>query len=99
MQVLVAEDDHNVRRFFSKPSERGAMARSRPSRVITRWIVRSTRGRAAIILDVMLPGRDGFHVVCELRPRRVFTPAPAAAIDGCGLRATTSCGSRRVSPA
>src|SRR2546426_12695392 len=27
-----------------------------------------------IVLDVMLPGRDGFSVVSELRARGVFTP-------------------------
>jgi DNA-binding response OmpR family regulator len=29
---------------------------------------------SCIILDVMLPGRNGFDVVTELRSRSVFTP-------------------------
>ena len=29
---------------------------------------------AAVVLDVMLPGRDGFSVVRELREKQIFTP-------------------------
>src|SRR5207244_10661349 len=31
-------------------------------------------GFGCVVLDVMLPGRDGFSVVTEMRARGVFTP-------------------------
>ena len=74
MQVLVVEDDRNLRRFLSKALREegfGAVEVESGDRALDRALDASY---SCIILDVMLPGRDGFHVVTELRSRRVFTP-------------------------
>jgi len=74
MQVLVVEDDRNLRRFLSKALREegyGTVEVESGDRALDRALDASY---SCIILDVMLPGRDGFHVVTELRSRRVFTP-------------------------
>jgi DNA-binding response OmpR family regulator len=74
MQVLVVEDDRNLRRFLSKALREegfGAVEAESGDRALDRALAASY---SCIILDVMLPGRDGFDVVTELRSRRVFTP-------------------------
>lgn len=74
MQLLVVEDDRDLRRFLSKAfreegygvTEAGAGDRA---------LDRALDGKySCIILDVMLPGQDGFSVVGELRERGVLTP-------------------------
>ena len=74
MQLLVVEDDRDLRRFLSKAfrEEGYAVAETESGdRAIDRALDGSYH---CIILDVMLPGRDGFSVVEELRRRGVFTP-------------------------
>jgi len=74
MQVLVVEDDRDLRRFLSKAlREEGYSAVEAESG--DQALDRALDARfSCIILDVMLPGRDGFDVVTELRSRGVFTP-------------------------
>lgn len=74
MQVLLVEDDRNLRGFLRKAfreegyavdeCETGSSAIDRALR----------RAYDCIVLDVMLPERDGFEVVDELRKRSVLTP-------------------------
>jgi two-component system, OmpR family, response regulator len=74
VQLLVVEDDRDLRRFLSKAfrEEGYAVAETESGdRAIDRALDGSYH---CIILDVMLPGRDGFSVVEELRRRGVFTP-------------------------
>ena len=74
MQLLIVEDDKNLRRFLRNAlREEGYAVDEAESgdRALTRAL---ERGYACIVLDVMLPGRDGFSVVRELRQRRVLTP-------------------------
>lgn len=74
MQVLVVEDDRNLRRFLSKALREegyGAVEAESGDRALDRAL---DARYSCIILDVMLPGRDGFDVVTELRSRGVFTP-------------------------
>jgi two-component system OmpR family response regulator len=74
VQLLVVEDDRDLRRFLSKAfrEEGYAVAETESGdRAIDRAL---DGGYHCIILDVMLPGRDGFSVVEELRRRGVFTP-------------------------
>ncbi|HEV2749837.1 MAG TPA: response regulator transcription factor [Gemmatimonadales bacterium] len=74
MQVLLVEDDRDLRRFLSKAfKEEGYGVAETDSG--DRAIERALEGKySCIVLDVMLPGRDGFSVVEELRKRSVATP-------------------------
>jgi len=74
VQILVVEDDRDLRRFLSKAFREegyGVAETDSGDRALDRALDGSYN---CIILDVMLPGRDGFSVVEELRKRRVFTP-------------------------
>jgi DNA-binding response OmpR family regulator len=82
MQALAVEDDRDLRRFLSTTlreegygtgeAESGDRALDRARDV----------SYGCIILDVVLPGRDGFHVATELRSRGVFTPGAHADREG-----------------
>ena len=74
MQLLLVEDDRDLRRFLSRAfQEEGYDVAESESG--DRGLERALEGRfTCIVLDVMLPGRDGFGVVAELRARRVTTP-------------------------
>lgn len=74
MQILIVEDDRDLRRFLSKAFREegyGVTGAESGDRALDHAL-----GGAydCIVLDVMLPGRDGFAVVRELRERSVFTP-------------------------
>jgi len=74
VQILVVEDDRDLRRFLSKAFREegyGVAETDSGDRALDRALDGSY---SCIILDVMLPGRDGFSVVAELRQRGVFTP-------------------------
>jgi two-component system, OmpR family, response regulator len=74
MRVLVVEDEEALadllRRGLSEAGFRVDVVHDGPEA-----IQRATVGPFdAIVLDVMLPGADGFEVCAELRRRRVWTP-------------------------
>jgi two-component system OmpR family response regulator len=74
VQILIVEDDRDLRRFLSKAFREegyGVAEAESGDRGLERAL-----GTAydCIILDVMLPGRDGFSVVAELRQRGVLAP-------------------------
>lgn len=74
MQVLLVEDDRNLRGFLRKAfREEGYVVDECESgnHAIDRAL---RRAYDCIVLDIMLPERDGFEVVEELRKRAVFTP-------------------------
>jgi two-component system OmpR family response regulator len=74
MKILLVEDDRNLRAFLRKAlREEGYAVDYAESG--DRGLDRALKGDyACIVLDVMLPGRDGFSVVAELRQRGVTTP-------------------------
>lgn len=74
MQILLVEDDRNLRGFLRKAfREEGCAVDECESgdRALDRALRRSYD---CIVLDLMLPGLDGFSVVKELRQRSVHTP-------------------------
>ena len=74
MQLLLVEDDRDLRRFLSKAFREegyGVVEADSGDRALDRALDGTFN---CIVLDVMLPGRDGFSVVEELRKRGVFTP-------------------------
>ena len=74
MQLLLVEDDRDLRKFLSKAfREEGYGVTETESG--DRAVERALGARySCIVLDVMLPGRDGFSVVEEVRKRGVSTP-------------------------
>jgi two-component system OmpR family response regulator len=74
MRVLLVEDDRQLRGFLRKAfREEGYAVDETASgdRALERAL---STDYACIVLDVMLPGLDGFDVVTELRGRGVSTP-------------------------
>jgi len=74
VQILLVEDDRDLRRFLSKAFREegyGVTEAATGDRALEQAL-----GGAfgCVVLDVMLPGRDGFSVVSEMRARGVFTP-------------------------
>jgi two-component system OmpR family response regulator len=74
MRLLVVEDDRNLRAFLRKTfREEGYVVDASSSG--EEGLARGLGNRyACILMDLMLPGRDGFSVVEELRRRGVTTP-------------------------
>ncbi len=74
VQILLVEDDRDLRRFLSKALREegyGVTETDSGDRALERALEGSF---SCLVLDVMLPGRDGFSVVSELRKRGVATP-------------------------
>jgi two-component system OmpR family response regulator len=74
VRLLLVEDDRNLRGFLRKAfREEGYDVYEAESG--DRAVERALAGEYhCVVLDVMLPGRDGFAVVEELRRRNVATP-------------------------
>jgi DNA-binding response OmpR family regulator len=74
VQILLVEDERELRRFLAKAFREEGYA-TVEAESGDRALDRALDGSfSCIVLDVMLPGRDGFSVVEELRQRGVFTP-------------------------
>ena len=74
MQILLVEDDRDLRRFLAKAFKEegyGVTETDSGDRAVERALAGTY---SCLVLDVMLPGRDGFSVVAELRRRSVTTP-------------------------
>src|SRR5712691_13256254 len=74
VQILLVEDDRDLRRFLSKAFREegyGVTETDSGDRALERALEGSF---SCLVLDVMLPGRDGFSVVSELRKRGIATP-------------------------
>lgn len=74
MKILIVEDDRQLLGFLRKAlREEGFMVEhaDRGDRALERALDGS---HACILLDVMLPGLDGFEVVSALRARGITTP-------------------------
>jgi two-component system OmpR family response regulator len=74
VRVLLVEDDRDLRKFLGNAfREEGYDVDDADSG--DRAVERGLEGAYhCIVLDVMLPGRDGFAVVDELRARKIATP-------------------------
>jgi two-component system OmpR family response regulator len=74
MRVLVVEDEPKMAGLLKRGlDEEGHPADVAPSGEEALWMARS-EAYDAIVLDVMLPGLDGFATCRELRARGVWTP-------------------------
>src|SRR5258705_10890162 len=74
VQILLVEDDRDLRRFLSKALREegyGVTETDSGDRALERALEGSF---SCVVLDVMLPGGDGFSVVAELPKRAGSTP-------------------------
>jgi DNA-binding response OmpR family regulator len=74
MRLLLVEDDRNLRNFLKKAFQEEGYAvdyAESGDRGLERALATEY---SCIVLDIMLPGRDGFSVVEGLRERGVTTP-------------------------
>jgi heavy metal response regulator len=74
MRLLVVEDEARVRSFLRRGFREAALAVDDAADGETALEQALYRPYDAIVLDLMLPGRDGFEVLRELRARGCRTP-------------------------
>ena len=72
MRVLLVEDDKNLRTFLRKAFREEGYAVDEAA--TGEQALEAAAGYDCVVLDLMLPGRDGFEVVRELRARGDRTP-------------------------
>ncbi|MEE8062301.1 MAG: response regulator transcription factor [Gemmatimonadales bacterium] len=74
MRVLLVEDDRSLRSFLRKAFREEGYATDEAEtgdRALERAL---EQAYDCIVLDLMLPGRDGYSVIEELRRRQITTP-------------------------
>ncbi len=74
MRVLLAEDDKKVASHIRNALRQHGYAVDVVHRGDEALELAQTSGFDAIVLDVMMPGRDGLSVLRTLRERRIVTP-------------------------
>lgn len=74
MRALVVEDDKSVARFIEKGMREASYVVSLADNGEDGLRVALDGGHDVIVLDLMLPGRDGFSVLRSLRDKGVITP-------------------------
>ncbi|MFW5663344.1 MAG: response regulator, partial [Bacteroidota bacterium] len=74
MRILVVEDERKVANFIKHGLEEERYIVETASDGITGLDMAMNNHFDAILLDVMLPGKDGFTVLKELRDSGVSTP-------------------------
>jgi DNA-binding response OmpR family regulator len=74
MRILLVEDDRNIARFVAKGLREQAYAVDVTADGNDAVFKAAITDYDAVILDVMIPGRDGFSVCRELRANGSFVP-------------------------
>ena len=74
MRILLAEDDKKIAGFIRKALREAGYSLDSVADGNEALDLASVTPYAAIILDIMMPGRDGLSVLKLLRERRVQTP-------------------------
>lgn len=74
MRVLVVEDDQRVARFIEKGMREASYVVEIANNGDAGLRMSTGGGHDVIVLDLMLPGRDGFSVLRSLREHGVATP-------------------------
>ncbi|MGA8209854.1 MAG: response regulator transcription factor [Nocardioidaceae bacterium] len=74
MRVLVVEDDTKMSRLLQRGLALDGYEVDVARTGDEGLRLASTRRLAAVVLDVMLPGRDGFEVCVALREQQIWTP-------------------------
>ncbi|MCB1121647.1 MAG: response regulator transcription factor [Verrucomicrobiae bacterium] len=74
MKVLVVEDDEKLSRFIRKGLEAEGFALDVCGDGDEGYLLATTRSYDVIILDIMLPGRDGLSILRNIREKEIPTP-------------------------
>jgi DNA-binding response OmpR family regulator len=74
MKVLIVEDDASVARFLTQATDEAGYATQAIGDGLTALAQAMTDAFDLILLDVMLPGLDGFTICRRLRAAKVTTP-------------------------
>ena len=75
-RILIVEDEVHLARGlrFNFEAEGHQVAMVENGEDAVELVVRQPDGFDVVVLDIMLPGKDGFWVVKELRQRNIFVP-------------------------
>lgn len=82
MRILVVEDEEKVASFVKKGLEQSSYTVDTVTTGDDALAFALATAYDAIVLDIMLPGRDGLSVVRELRSRGISTPVLALTARG-----------------
>lgn len=74
MRILIIEDEHKTLAYLRRGLEEHGFVVDTADRGIEGAELAHSGAYDAIILDVMLPGRDGWSIITQLRRRQVATP-------------------------
>ncbi len=74
MKVLVVEDEKRILQFVTKGLEEAGFAVDSCERGDDGLLLATTQSYDAIILDIMLPGRDGLSVLRQIREKKNAVP-------------------------
>ncbi len=74
MKVLIVEDERKTAAYLRRGLEENGFIADVADNGDDGAYVAQTRTYDLIILDVMLPGRDGWSIIADLRRQRVATP-------------------------
>lgn len=74
MRVLVIEDEPGVAGFVRKGLREASYAVDLTDNGVDGFNLACSNEYDVIVLDLMLPGKDGFTILHELRSRAVRTP-------------------------
>lgn len=74
MKVLVIEDEKKIASFVRKGLEAQGFVVETASNGDDGFLLATTRPYEALVLDIMLPGKDGLSILRNLRERKISLP-------------------------
>lgn len=74
MKVLVIEDERKIASFLRKGLEAQGFVVEHAANGDEGYVLATTRPYDALVLDIMLPGRDGLSILRNLRDRKIPLP-------------------------
>jgi DNA-binding response OmpR family regulator len=74
MRILVAEDERKIAQFVRKALEEQGFTVDATADGDEAYLLATTQSYDAIVLDIMLPGRDGLSILRQLRERKNAVP-------------------------
>lgn len=74
MKILVVEDEKKIASFVRKGLEAEGFVVEVAHHGDEGYLLATTRAYDAVVLDIMLPGRDGLSILSNLRERKMSVP-------------------------